>query len=96
MYYNGYFISFLNLSDEKVAKSSGHFSVGDVNHFVMYVKVDFGRRAEIFIRLIRFDVTHFMLQIFIKKLKISVKKSIRKFLYITLKQSRMDFNSSGV
>lgn len=72
-----YFISFLNLSNEKVAKSSGHFSVGDVNHFVMYVKVDFGRRAEIFIRLIRFDITHFMLQIIIKSSKLAYKIDLK-------------------
>lgn len=91
-----YFISFLNLSNEKVAKSSGHFSVGDVNHFVMYVKVDFGRRAEIFIRLIRFDITHFMLKYNHEMVKNSLKNLSKNFLYITLKQSRMDFNSSGV
>jgi hypothetical protein len=57
-----YLAELLDLSDEEIAESSGHFGVGDMDHFVVDVEVNLGRGAEVLVGLIRLDVAHLVLK----------------------------------
>ena len=53
----------MNLSNEEVAEARRYFGVGDVDHVLVNIEVDFGRRAELLEGLLGLDVAHFMLKI---------------------------------
>jgi hypothetical protein len=47
-----YIVELLNLSDEKVTESGGDLGVSNVNHLIVDIKVNLGRRAKVLVGLI--------------------------------------------
>ncbi len=57
-----YIVELLNLSDEKVTESGGDLGVSNVNHLIVDIKVNLGRRAKVLVGLIWLDVAHFVFE----------------------------------